>query len=113
MNAANTSLSTELIIRKAKFFAEKFKVFDFCGSNGWFDRFKHRYELKKIKLHGEANSVGVGTINAGKILMQKELEHTNPNLIFNMDESELFYNLKPNTTFSFEAIKGIKKINQE
>ena len=102
MNASNTSLSTELIIAKAKFFAEKLDIQNFNGSIGWFNRFKSRWGLKHIKCHGEANSADPDTINSGLEILRSLILNTDPNSIFNVDETALFWNLIPNSTFSFK-----------
>src|SRR5438132_6413559 len=52
----NCSLSGHTVIQKAATFAQRLGIQNFRGSNGWFDRFKKRYEVRNYLRHGEANS---------------------------------------------------------
>ncbi|CAJ0926935.1 13197_t:CDS:2 [Entrophospora sp. SA101] len=52
----NCTLSGHIVISKAKVFAQHFQINDFKGSNGWFVRFKRRYNISEHVRCGEANS---------------------------------------------------------
>lgn len=109
MNSANISLCTEVIISKAKQFAEKLKIDEFAGSVGWFNRFKNRFGLKRIKLHGESNNIPEDMVEKGLCSIKEKLNNVELDCIFNFDETALFYNLMPNSTFAKGIIKGIKQ----
>ena len=51
---------------KAKEIAEILGVHHFKASNGWMDRWKKRYNLKKMKINGEAEDVRGETVDYGR-----------------------------------------------
>ena len=50
----------------AKDIAEHLEVPNFKASNGWLDRWKRRYNVKKMKINGEAGDVSGETVDSWK-----------------------------------------------
>ncbi|XP_066984695.1 tigger transposable element-derived protein 1-like [Macrobrachium rosenbergii] len=77
----------------------------FSASKGWFAKFQKRYGLKSASLHGEA--VSVDTVAAEtyvnetfkKIISEVEYQ---PEQVFNMDETGLFWKRMPSRTILFK-----------
>ncbi|KAJ8870967.1 hypothetical protein PR048_027269 [Dryococelus australis] len=85
--------------QKADYVALRLEICDFTFSNGWLQRFKeHKYLFSK-SVCGESVAVDVGTAESWLDICQT--------ILFNMDETGIFYNLLPNKTL---AIKNIKRL---
>ncbi|XP_062844657.1 tigger transposable element-derived protein 1-like [Trichomycterus rosablanca] len=75
---------------------------EFTASKGWFEKFKKRFNLASVNLHGEAAS-------ADKVEAEKYVADTfkaiieeggyRPEQVFNMDETTLFWKRMPSRTF--------------
>ncbi|XP_035214767.1 tigger transposable element-derived protein 1-like, partial [Stegodyphus dumicola] len=104
----NMPLSQSIIMEKARriFYYIQAETIDksetFVASRRWFNRFKHRNNLHNIKITGEAAS---GDTKAAAefpaILKKKIIEEGNypPELVFNVDETGLFWKRMPKRTF--------------
>ncbi|CAF4210512.1 unnamed protein product [Rotaria magnacalcarata] len=68
---------------------------NFRASNGWFDRFRTRYNIQFRPICGEARAVDPSTVDDWKGRLHSIIEHYDPCNIFNMDETSLFYKLMP------------------
>ena len=78
------------------------KKWQFSASNGWFAKFQKRYGLKSISLHSEAASADTLAAETyvnetfKKIISKGGYE---PQQVFNMDETGLFWKRMPSRTF--------------
>ena len=52
------------LCEKAKDIAEHLEVSNFKASNGWLDRWKRRYNVKKMKINGEVGDVSGEIVNS-------------------------------------------------
>ncbi|RWS01651.1 tigger transposable element-derived protein 3-like protein, partial [Dinothrombium tinctorium] len=50
------TLSGSILQEKVQHFVEQLSI-DFKGSNGWFEKFKKRHQIKSFRLSGESGSV--------------------------------------------------------
>ncbi|CAK9801784.1 Tigger transposable element-derived protein 1 [Anthophora plagiata] len=73
----------------------------FVASRGWFNRFKHRNNLHNIKITGEAASGDTKAAAEFPATLKTIIEQGNypPELVFNVDETGLFWNRMPKRTF--------------
>ena len=89
------------------------RFFDFKASRGWFEKFKKRGDIKRLKLHGEAASADheradqcideFATFIADKGLDMRQ--------VFNADETGLMWKRSPTSTYiptTFAAPQGYK-----
>ncbi|XP_015787922.1 tigger transposable element-derived protein 1-like [Tetranychus urticae] len=91
---------TSLMIReKAARLANEYKV-NIVASRGWFHRFKLRCKVKHGKLHGESTSVDLAAVeNFAKNMIPKIMNKYEPNMIYNLDETAIFYRQLPSKTY--------------
>ena len=73
----------------------------FVASRGWFDRFKRRRNLHSIRISGEAASADTQTAKEFPQVLQNIIKRGNylPQLVFNVDETGLFWKRMPSRTF--------------
>lgn len=103
----NMPLSQSIIMEKAR------RIFNyiqteasdtsetFVASRGWFNRFKHRNNLHNIKITGEAASGDTKAAAEFSATLKTIIEQGNypPELVFNVDETGLFWKRMPKRTF--------------
>lgn len=103
----NMPLSQSIIMEKAR------RIFNyiqaeasdisktFVASRGWFNRFKHRNNLHNIKITGEAASGDTKAAAEFPATLKTIIEQGNypPELVFNVDETGLFWKRMPKRTF--------------
>uniref|UniRef100_A0A2R5LAU9 Putative tick transposon n=1 Tax=Ornithodoros turicata TaxID=34597 RepID=A0A2R5LAU9_9ACAR len=100
----NLPVSGPLLVEKARTFALQLRHDDFVCSNGWLARFKARYNIVSKVVSGEsaeANKDGAEAWENGQL--RQILQDYDPEDIFNMDESALFFKLLPNRTLAFSG----------
>ena len=76
----------------------------FVASKGWFDRFRRRFGLQSVALHGEAASADEPAAKRYvEDVFPKIIEENGylPEQVFNMDETGLFWKRMPSGTFLF------------
>ena len=104
------NLSDDMLIEKAKDFGHTLAVDkDFTYSRGWLQRFKSRHHIKSYRFHGESASADMGAVTTSREQLKRDLENYNPNDIYNIDETGLFYKLKPTSTLATGPVKGEKR----
>ncbi|KAL2610488.1 hypothetical protein R1flu_029061 [Riccia fluitans] len=82
-------------------------------SPGWLSGFKKRYGMRSYARHGEAASVEITEEVAAKIQVLKELiSQFDPDYVYNMDETGLFFRLEPGRTLATKKMSG-KKASKE
>ncbi|XP_077158514.1 tigger transposable element-derived protein 4 [Paroedura picta] len=117
----NVTISGPMLRLKANAIAQKLGHSDFKCSNGWLDRFKSRYGLafKSQPVLAAASTTAISpaaTIDAATVWYQNILPYYlkvyQPNDIFNMKETGLFYQLLPINTFIFKGEEfSVGKLN--
>jgi DDE superfamily endonuclease/Tc5 transposase DNA-binding domain len=88
---------------------------EFVASNGWLHRFKNRYGLKNINLHGEMGDVDLAAIDEEIKKLRLKLAEFDLDCIFNMDETGLFFRCLPKRSYilkdeSEKEVRGSKKM---
>lgn len=76
---------------------------DFKASDGWFDGFKKRYKLRSCKLSGESASSEVNKYRQELQMIKDEIGKFDPDDVYNMDETGLFYKMLPDRTYCLEC----------
>lgn len=103
----NLPLSQSIIMEKARRIFNYIQVEasdiseTFVASRGWFNRFKHRNNLHNIKITGEAASGDTKAAAEFPATLKTIIEQGNypPELVFNVDETGLFWKRMPKRTF--------------
>lgn len=103
----NMPLSQSIIMEKARRIFNYIQVEasdiseTFVASRGWFNRFKHRNNLHNIKITGEAASGDTKAAAEFPATLKTIIEQGNypPELVFNVDETGLFWKRMPKRTF--------------
>ena len=110
VRSKGANLSDDMLIEKAKDFGQMSAVDkDFTYSRGWLQRFKSRHHIKSYKSHGESASADMGVVTSSREQLKEDLSHYDPNDIYNVDETGLFYKLKPTSTLASGPVKGEKR----
>ncbi|CAM1304467.1 TIGD4 (predicted) [Pycnogonum litorale] len=103
--ASNLPITGPLLKAKAAYFSMKMGHDDFDFSNGWLDRFKKRKGVVFKVVTGESAGVSTEIVNDWKVKLTEIIKDYDRQDIFNMDESALFYKMKPGQTLTFKADK--------
>nr|XP_057933526.1 tigger transposable element-derived protein 4-like [Doryrhamphus excisus] len=89
----------DLLSQKAEQFARELGVGNFIPSNGWFTRFKQRYNLTYKRVSRETkHGSALSQPGEWKERLAKVLSDYNPRDIYNADETALFFKFTPNDT---------------
>lgn len=94
-------LNGPILREKALNIARNLGHSDFLASVGWLAKFRERCDICSIKLHGEGGSCPREISESSRKSLQALTADYQPNLIFNADESALFYRQLPNKGFVF------------
>ena len=81
----------------------------FRASNGWQDRFRKRYSLGHIRLHGESASTSLTALQNELPLVIAKVRQYRPQDVYNMDETALLFCNPPVTTIGSKRIPGMKQ----
>jgi hypothetical protein len=99
MRRAKLHISSSLAIAKAKSIASSLSIleFDFKASWQWLSRFRMRYGLQKMLLHGEGVEVNKKDLELLAALEEfyEIITQYNPENVYNMDKTGLFFRLRP------------------
>ena len=98
--------------------AEKRGITGFRASDGWFSNWRKRNGVgPSLRLYGEAGDVSYLQFEAEMAKLREQLEEQNfePDNIFNMDETGLFYRAMPARTYlapdeSRKTVRGTKSL---
>lgn len=73
----------------------------FSASNGWFNRFKHRFGLRFLKVSGEKLSSDFASIEPFKKQLKDKIVEKGLKIsqIYNADETGLYWKILPEHTF--------------
>jgi hypothetical protein len=77
----------------------RLKLGTFNASERWAKNVVQRHGMKSVTLHGEGGSVDVAAIAAGIERLRSTLRDYDPENIYNVDETGLFYKLLPKRTY--------------
>eukprot|EP00300_Choanocystis_sp_HF-7_P003298 c12520_g1_i1.p1 GENE.c12520_g1_i1~~c12520_g1_i1.p1 ORF type:complete len:547 (+),score=89.49 c12520_g1_i1:163-1641(+) len=103
MPLTKVGVSMSMIMQKANDLASELGVTNFKANTGWFDRFRKRFNLKSITLHGEGGDVDMNSINAKMQELRQSLAIFDADHVFNMDETGLNFRSLPNTTYLHQS----------
>ena len=104
-------INGDLIKAKAVQFAAELNITENIPqfSNGWLYSFQMRHGFSKFRIHGESGDAEMDNIEDQLNQLKSRIQQYDPNDVYNMDETALFYNLAPDTTIAKEQIEGSKK----
>ena len=103
------------LCEKAKEMPDFLRVHNFRASKGWLDRCKKRYNVKKMKIIGEARNVRGEMVDSWKERLPELLQGFLSYNIWNLDETTCFWRALHDHDHGFEKKKsqwiGGKKTN--
>ena len=91
---------------RAKRVASQLGFADFNASNGWFQRWRMRFNIgKNVNLHGEAADIDFAEAEIKMNEIRKKLAEAGykPEHIFNMDETGLYYRCLPTHSYTLQS----------
>ena len=106
MQSKHLSISLDMPESRAIYFGTLF--ISTLPSPGWIQNFKSRFGLSSHKTSGESVEHNLKDVQKLKESILKDLENYEPNDIFNLDETTLFYRLQPSQTLSTDTVAGTK-----
>ena len=110
MRGKRAIITDDMMITKAKAFGKELAIDEtFCYSKGWIACFKIRNEIKAFRAQGEAASACVEGVATGRQEIRTVLEGVDPDDIYNIDETSLYYKFRPSVTLSTKPVQGEKK----
>ncbi|OAD71747.1 Homeodomain-like DNA binding domain-containing transcription factor, partial [Phycomyces blakesleeanus NRRL 1555(-)] len=78
-------------------------------SQGWMEKFGKRHYIKMNRIHGEAGSTDIESLQIDKAAIKEKIEAYSACDIYNFDETVLFYAAPPRTTISCQKFSGWKE----
>lgn len=102
-NTGKINISGTFLIEKARQIATELQIENFQFSSGWFTNFKTRNRITCVTSCGESAKVDLSDIDAWLEANQSTLKSFNPNDVYNLDETGLFFRMQPKRTL---AIRG-------
>ena len=94
-------ISLSIIKVYAEQVAKSLGEHEFKASNGWWQKLLKRNSIgKSVRLHGEAGDVNPEDIKERIQEIKKMLEEYDPELIYNWDETGLYFRLIPSATYT-------------
>lgn len=85
---------------KAKEIAVRLGVSNFEGTNGWLEKWKTRYNVKKVAISGESGDVSGATVSAWKERLPEILRGYSKKDVYNIDETGCFWRALPTHGFA-------------
>lgn len=109
MTAHHAAINDSMLLTKAKQLGEQLHITDFSYSRGYLHRFKTRRGIKRKLYEAEADNADMTIVDTGRKELQRVLKDYQPDDIFNLDETGLFYRLGPNYILATSKVSGTKK----
>lgn len=81
-------------------------------SEGWLDKFKHRWNLRVFKSHGESGDADADAVAREMPRLRGIVAEYAKKDVFNADECGLFYRMAPDKTIALERLPGRKKAKE-
>lgn len=107
------TLTNEMVRAQARRFAPQLNVPDtFSFSDGWLQRFKNRHGIRRITLHGEADSADQQHVQLARDNMKYIVEGYSLDDIYNQDETGVFWRQLPTRSLATGKRAGRKKDKQ-
>lgn len=106
---AGAALTSLLIMQKGRDLAETMQPAP-AFSPGWLQKFLLRHKLASVMMSGESGSVDQEVVQAALPSLQRRIAEFDPNDVYNMDETGLYYCLAPNRTIASARVHGFKKV---
>ena len=105
LNDGNIILTDELLLEEGRSIraAQGISENDLRLSNGWLHKLKTPHGIQKHVLHGEVDLVDRAQLAVNRMELKELIGQYSPRDVFNFDESDLFYRLRPNKTL--ETVK--------
>jgi hypothetical protein len=105
------SLSSDLILQKARRFAQMLNIDDFEPTLGYLRGLKKRNGIIFSKKHGESDSVDEEMVKKWSEELSDIIKDYKPEEVYNLDEMALFWRLLPSKTYCFtdESPYGSRK----
>ncbi|KNF00910.1 hypothetical protein PSTG_05802 [Puccinia striiformis f. sp. tritici PST-78] len=100
-------INNEILRMKANKFANLLTI-DLKLSNGWLYKFKNRFRINRVELHGEAGSVDSNQAEDARKQILELTRDYEPQNIYNADETGLLYKMTPNKSLATAAYSGLK-----
>ena len=91
LTSKHAAVNDEMLIEKAQIFGAELQITDFGYSKGWLCRFKSRHNISRRKYEGESASASQESVVSGRLDLKKFLAQYEPQDIFNIDETGLFF----------------------
>ena len=85
------------------------QINNFTASDGWFEGFKKRYNIKEYLKSGEGNSAPLENLTEFRSQLQDVIKNYELRDVFNCDETALFWLLESSRTLSKGVVVGTKK----
>ena len=84
------------------------------ASNGWFDRWKKKHNIKKMTISGESGDVSGSTVSSWQKRLPEIVRGYGVEDVWNLDESGVFWQALPDKGFGQQVrqCKGGKKSKQ-
>lgn len=83
---------------------------DLKFSEGWPENFKKRWGLRVLKYYWEGEEVDIRAVEPRLPALKEKLKSFELKVIFNCDESGLFYRMTPDRSIAQRRLPGRKKV---
>ncbi|KAL0235880.1 hypothetical protein GEMRC1_002462 [Eukaryota sp. GEM-RC1] len=103
-------MTDEVITTKAKTFRTVFQISDneIVLDGGWLYKFNNRYNIRSLRLSGEAASRDKPAVLSFLQNIDDKLEGFDAEFVFSLDETGLYYRMQPSRTNANKKIEGHK-----
>jgi len=103
--AGRTQLPISLLTLKTRarqYASQLYPGRPFTASNGFVQGFLRRHQVKSIRLHGTGGSTPPVDAEQKMVELRAKMAGMDPDMVFNMDDAALFYQLAPTRSYVLE-----------